>query len=378
MDISFKVDPEIFIGSDTLSMAGTIVSRYGTRIMIATDKNTDAQSVNRLKEILEDSRLEAIVFDGIEEESSAELADNIAELSIAAHCDAMISFGGLKTQIIARMAAIMAPSHITAFELLDGNNSQNKFLPLLAIPTEGLNPFSLTKYFITTDPRSRMIKSTASPENLYTAVIIDTNLYKFLAGSNAAAFVLEGFFCAIEAFCSAKANFFSDTILERAINYYAKLLKTPIDAINGVNSELFSQANFLCALGCAASSPGFGAALSTAINARSSAPKPFCSAAIFPHIAERLVSARPEKMARASAFLSNVKTVSTSEAAAAAIDNIRNIMTALNVPFDLKSYNISLDRLTAAAENARNLDFVANSPYPVAEEDVFKILKVIL
>ena len=378
MDISFKFDPEILIGSDTLSMTGTIASRHGSRIMVASDKNVNAQSVNRLKDILEDSGLEAIIFDRIEEDSSAEIADNIAELSIASHCDAIIGFGGLKTQIISRMAAIMAPMHITAFELLDGKNNQNKFLPLLAIPTEGMNPFSLTKYFITTDPRSRMIKSTASPENLYTAVIIDASLFKFLAANNAAAYVLEGFFCAIEAYCSAKANFFSDTLLERALNHYAKLLKSPVDAINGFNSEIFAQANFLCALGCCASSPGLGAALSAAINARSDAPKPLCSSALFPHIAERLVSARPEKMARAAAFLSNVKAVSTSEAAAAAIDNIRSIMTSLNVPFDLKSYNISLDRITAAAQAARSLDFVANSPYPVSEEDIFKILKEIL
>jgi len=378
MDISFKFDPEILIGADTLSMAGTIASRHGSRIMVAADRTLEAHAVNRLKEILEDSRLEAIIFDGIEEESTVEMAENIVELSCAAHCDAIIGFGGLNTQIIARMAAIMAPTRISSYELLDGRSNQNKFVPLLAIPTEGMNAFSLTKFFIAADPRSRMIKTAASPENLYTAVIIDTGLLKFLSANNAAASVLEGFFNAIEAYCSSKANFFSDTVLEKALSFYAKLLKGPVDAVNGFSAELFAQANFLCAIGSAVSSPGIGAALSAAINARSPAAKTQCSAALFPHIAERLVSARPEKMARTSSLLSNVKAVSTSEAASACTDNIRKIMTAFNIPQDLKSYNITLDRITAAAETARNLDFTANSPWPVAEGDIFKILKEIL
>ena len=83
-------------------------------------------------------------------------------------------------------------------------------------------------------------------------------------------------------------------------------------------------------------------------------------------------------MARASSLLSNVKAVSTAEAASACADNVRKIMTALNIPMDLKSYNITLDRITTAAGTARNLDFIANSPWPAAEEDIFKILKEIL
>jgi len=375
MDISFKLDPEVLIGSDTLSMAGTIASRHGSRMMIAADHKLDAQSVNRLKEVLEDSGLEAIIFDGIEEDSSVEMAENIVELSRAAHCDAIIGFGGYKAQIIARMAAIMAPMRISAFELLDGRNIQNKFLSLISIPTDGMNAFSLTKYFIAADPRNRQLKLIPSPDNLYTALIIDTNMLNVLSGEGTAAFVLEGFFSAIEAYCSTKANFISDTLLEKALGFYAKLARS---ASNGINAEGFAQAGFLSSVGSSLSSPGIGTALSAAINTRSPIAKSLCSAVIFPHIVQRLVTARPEKIARVASFLGTTKAASVAESAASAVEGIRRLMTTLNVPADLKQYNISLDRLTAAAESARSLDFVANSPWPVSEDEVFKILKEIL
>ncbi|MDR0321765.1 MAG: iron-containing alcohol dehydrogenase [Treponema sp.] len=375
MDLSFRLNPEILIGADTLSMAGTVATRYGRRIMVAADHRLDAVSVTRLKEVLEDSGLSAIIFDGIEENSSVEMAENIVDLANAAHCDAIIGFGGQKAQVIARMAAIMSPMKITAFELLDGRSFENKFLPFLSIPTEGTGAFSFTEHFLVVDPRTRLVKSIRFIDNLHASVIIDCNLFKFLEDSNSAAFVFEGFFSAVEAYCSSAANFLSDALLERAINFYAKLIK---GAASGINAETFAQAGFLTSLGASASSPGIGSALAAAINARCPAGKPLCATALFPVIAARLSGARPEKMARVASFLSNTKATSVAEAAAASVDAIKKSMDALNVPSSLKEYNLSLDKMVASAEAARNLEITANSPWTVSEEEVFNILKEIL
>jgi len=371
MDISFKFDPEVHIGADTLSMAGTICRRHGERIMISADHTLDPQTVNRLKEILEDSGIETIVFDGIEEDSPVDMAENIVELSQAAHCNAIVGFGGRKTQLIARMAAIMAPMRISVFELLEGRMFQNKFLPLISIPVEGLDSFSLTENFIAADPRNRLIKSIQSPHGLYSAVIIDSSLFKF-APNVAAVYILEGFFSALEAYCSAKANFLSDALLERSLSFFAKLLKS------GMNADIYAQASFLTALGNSASSPGAGAALAYAINARFPVSKQVCSAVLLPFMAEKLASARPEKMARVASFLGNTKAASVAEAANSTADGIRRCMEALHVKPDLKEFNISLDRLAAGVVAARNLDFVANSPWIVSEEEVLKIMRDII
>ncbi|MCL2805142.1 MAG: iron-containing alcohol dehydrogenase [Treponema sp.] len=372
MDISFKFDPEVHIGADALSMAGTIAARHGSRIMIAADNGLDSQTVNRLKEILEDSGLEAIVFDGVENDS----AENIAELSRAAHCDAIIGIGGQKAQICARMAAIMAPMRITAFELMDGRIFRNKFLPFISIPTEGTYAFSFTEYFIAADPRNRMIKSIPSPGNLYSAIILDGSLFKFNPG-NAAAAVFESLFTAAEAYCSSKANFLSDALLERALTLLIKLMKSTAQAGQPAFADTFAQASFLSSYASFLSSPGIGAALSAAINSRTPIERPICSAVLFPVIAQRLISARPEKMARLASLMGAPKAATVAETAKTAADTIRRNMEALKVPLNLKEHNISLDRLTAAAEAARNMDFVANSPWPVSEEDIFNILKEI-
>lgn len=378
MDISFKFDPEILLGVDTLSMAGTVCSRYGQRIMIAADRNLPAQTVNRLKDNLVDSGIESIVFDGIEEESTADMADNIVELASAAHCNAIIGFGGRNTQIISRMAAIMAPMKISSFELLEGRLFQKKILPFIAIPTEGLDIFSLSQFFIAADPRTGFIKSVQSPHGLYAAIILDSNLFSCLSGSNAGVFIFNSLFAAVEAYCSAKANFFSDALLERALSFYAKLLKGGTASPGGIDAGVFAQAGFLTALGISASSPGAGAALSFAIFSRFPAVKQLSSAVLFPFIADKLINARPEKMARIASFLGNAKAATVAETAASVVDGIKRSMTALKIQPDLKKFNIPLDKATTAVEEARNLEFVANSPWIVSEEAAFELIKQIL
>jgi alcohol dehydrogenase len=308
------------------------------------------------------------------------MADNIVELTRAAHCNAIIGIGGRNTQIIARMAAIMAPMRISSFELLEGRQYHNKFLPYIAIPTEGLDTFALTEYFIAGDPRNHFVKSIQSPSDLYAAIIIDSNLLKCLSGEASAAFILTGFFSALEAYCSSRANFLSDALLERALNFYAKLLQSGAASQEGDTDTIstYAQASFLTALGNSASSPGAGAALSFAISTRFPVPKQVCSAAFLPYIAEKFVSSRPEKMARIASFLGNTKAASTAEAASSAVEAIRRRMEALKLPSTLKDFDVPLDRATAVIEAARNLEFVANSPWIVSEEDVFGITKQVL
>ncbi|MDR0444249.1 MAG: iron-containing alcohol dehydrogenase [Treponema sp.] len=375
MDISFRLDPETIIGTDTLSMAGTICSRYGNRLMVAADHDLDSQYVKRLKDILEDSGIETIIFDGIQEDSGVDMADNIVELCRAAHCSAVLGFGGPKTQTIARMTAIMAPMRVSSFELLDGRKFKNKFLPFIAIPTAGIDTFLFSDFFAVVDPRDRLVRTIASPEKLCAALIVDSNLSFSLSGNAAAVFIFEGLCNTIEAYCSTRTNFFSDALLERALFFFIKMLK---GGSENIDAENIAQADFLSSMGLALSSPGIGAALPLAINARSPIPKQNAAAALLPFLTEKLAAARPEKIARVASFFGNTKGASVAESANSSVDAVRRCMDSLGVKPSLKEFNVSLDRLMAAAESARCLEFVSNSPWIVSQEDLFSILKQIL
>ncbi|AEF82923.1 iron-containing alcohol dehydrogenase [Leadbettera azotonutricia] len=376
-DIVYKLDPEVLIGTDTVNRAGSIVSALGSRALVAAEQVLyENNSIGRLTSVLEDAGVEAILFDEIPAQATADVAENAADLARGARCDVIIGFGGLQTQSIARMAAIIAGSSLEVFDLLDGRKEEKKFIPYIAMPTMGHDPFLFADCFIAVDPRDRSVKLVRSPPGLCVSAIIDGGLSESPGGKLTPTAAFDGFCAAVESYCSSRSNFLSDALLEQSIALYSGMISSyaessGFDLVSGITS-----AGFLLALGASISTPGIGTALAYALNGKFPVAKSWCATVLLPYVLERLVTARPEKMAKVAALLGEpVEGASVADSANMAVDSIRRRMGVLKVPARLKEFNLSLDKLAPVAEAARNLEFVAFSPWTVASEDAFDILK---
>ena len=376
MDISFQLDADIAIGIDTVNRAGTVCSEYGRVLIITEQVLYENRNIERLTSILEDSGIEAITFDGIPAQATADVAESAAILAQGARCSAIIGFGGLKVQSIARITAIIARTRLSVFDLLDGVMPKGDFIPYIAIPTTGRDPFLFSRFFIAIDPRDRSVKLVKSPRGLCVSAIVDGGLSESLSGKFASTTAFDGFCVSVEAYCSTKASFLSDALLEQAILLYAQMMDSYIDDRMTDLAGGATNAGLLLALGCAVSSPGIGTALAFALNARFPVAKSWCSTILLPYILERLVSARPEKLAKIATLMGEpTMGAPVGESASMAVDSIRRRMGILKVPARFKEYNLSLDRLVPTAEAARNLEFVAFSPWTVSSEDAYDLLK---
>lgn len=376
-DISFKIDPKILLGNDTVNRVGSICAPHGGRVLVVSEPVLyENKIIQRVVQVLEDSGCDAIVFDEVPAQATADVAEEAAKLARGARCASVVGLGGLKTQAVARLTAMLAGSEAYLFDILDGSEPASSFIPYIAVPTTGRDPFLLADYFVAVDPRDRSVKTVKSPEGLCTAAIIDGALSESLSGKFASTTAFDGFCVAVEAYCSTRSNFLSDALLEQALSIYSRMMDSysdnrVYDLIGGA-----TNAGFLMALGTSLSAPGIGTALAFALNGRFTVAKSWCSSVLLPYVMERLVTARPEKMAKVASLIGEpVEGSSTADAAAMAVEGIRKKMGLLKVPARLKEFDLSLDRLVPVAEVARNLDFVAFSPRPISTEDAYDILK---
>jgi len=377
MDISLQIDPDIVIGTDTVNRAGSICGGFGSRALIIAEQALyENKSIERLTAILEDAGLDAIVFDEIPAQSTADAAEAATVLAQGARCSAVIGFGGLKTQSIARITAMSVKSRIDIFELLDGSKPGGEFIPYVAIPTTGRDPFLFSRQFVAIDPRDRSVKLVKSPPGLCVAAIVDGGLSEPLSGKLASTTAFDGFCTSVEAYCSTKASFLSDALLEQSIVMYTQMMDSYADNKTSDMAERAAHAGLLTALGCSISSPGIGTALAFALNGRFPVAKSRCSTTLLPYVLEKLVSARPKKLAKIAALMGEPTAgLPVGESANMAVDSIRRRMGSLKVPTRLKDYNLSLDRMVSAAESARDLEFVSFSPWTVSAEDAYDLLK---
>ena len=394
-DTVFKLDPDIIVGTDTVNRAGTILAKRGTKVLVATEQILyENNLIERLLGILEDSGLETILFDEIPAQATAEVAETAASLARGARCDMIIGFGGLKVQYIAKLISILTVSPFALFDLLDGKMEERSFLPFVAIPTTGGDPFLFSDQIVAIDPRDRNVKLVKCPRGLCAAVILDPGISESLSGQFAPTVAFDGLCLSLEAYCSTKSSFLSDALLEQAITIYSQMMHSysgsqgagrglvpdmpglplltqvadfPTISVNG---------GFLLSLGASTSAPGIGTALTYAINGKFPVAKSWCATVLLPYIMEKLVAARPEKMAKVAAIMGEyAEGAPLAEAANLAVDLVRRKMGQLAVPARLKDFKLSLDRLVPTAEAARNLEFVAFSPWTVTAEDAYDLLK---
>jgi alcohol dehydrogenase len=385
-DITFRLDPEIICGVDTINRVGTVCAETGNRALVVTEKALyENKNIERLVTILKDAGVDAIVFDDVPALAAAGTAESAAVLARSACCSVVIGFGGLKTQAAARAAAIIARSKLSAFEFLDGVRPPENHIPYIAVPTVVRDPFLFSSGFLLVDPRDHLVKPVKSPPGLCRALVLDGNLPEPLPEKFARTAAFDGFCTAVEAYCSNRASALSSALLEQAIVLYSRMMGdggagqsggaaeqelSPGSAAEKVNAGL------LLALGCAVSSPGIGTALAYALDGRFPVCKPCCSAILLPGILEKFIAARPERLAR-TAFLMGEAPAGdpVSEAAGKTLEAVRRRLETLEAPLRLRDYNLVLDRLVPIAETARNLEFVSFSPWTVSIEDAYELLK---
>jgi alcohol dehydrogenase len=377
IDFSFKLDPEVIIGVDTINRIGTLAAPYGGRALIVTEQVLyENRRINRLTSILDDAGIESIIFDEVPAQATADTAESAAALARGARCSMVIGFGGLKTQSLGKMCAMLVNSNLSSFDLLDGQAANDDFLPYIAIPSAGRDPFLLSNSYIAIDPRDRSVKLVKSPIGLCKAAIIDGALSETLTDKFASTTAFDGFCTAIEAYCSTKAQFLSDALLEKAIVLYTEMMNSFVKNTNFDPISDAANAGFLMALGSSISAPGLGTALSYSLNARFPVAKSWCSTVLLPYILEDFVKFRPEKMARIAALMGEpVEAASAADAAAMVVTSIRRLMGILQVPARLKDFDLSLDKLVSVAQSARNLEFVSFSPRTISAEDAYDLLK---
>lgn len=376
-DTVVKLDPEIIIGLDTVNRAGSLFGRRGNKILVATEQGLyENNQIERLIKILEDSGLETILFDEIPAQATADAAENVASLARGSRCNLVVGFGSIKTQYIARLASVLAASSRGLYDLLDGQREETACIPFAAIPTSGGDPFLFSDYLIAVDPRDRFVKLLKCPRGLCQAVILDPGVSEPLSGKYASTAAFDGLCITLEAYCSAKSSFLSDALLEQAVSLYAGMMHSYAENLISDFPAAAVNAGFLMSLGASVSAPGIGVALAYALNGKFPVAKSWCATVLLPYIMEKLVAARPEKMAKVAALMGEmVEGAAVSDAANMAVDVVRRRMGQLAVPARLKDFNLSLDRLVPAAEAARSLEFVAFSSWTVASEDAYDLLK---
>lgn len=377
-DFIFRIQPNIVLGSYTSSRLGQFTKDYGSRFMVIIDPIlNELGTAEKIIQSLADRKIEHFVFDEIPEGADTQVLENALQLARQAHIHGVIAAGGSKILNLAKAICSVYHEAHDLYDFLDGATPTCGALPLLCVPTTIRDLFMFTDRTPVIDARSNQIKLLKSQAGICKLILFDPNLTVTLTDNQTAAMSLETLCIAVEAYLSQKSNFFSDMIIEKAVELMCYALDgSPTLTVTTPQETLLSQAGCMTSLGVASSSMGTASLLSLCINARYKISRSLTTVILFPYFIEDAAKYKSERLAKLARIL-RVATDATpaDEAVLAFTEYVRQHIAKANLPARLKELSISIEQLALVAEDAGNLELINQLPRSMNADDLFDLIK---
>jgi len=377
-DILFHIPTRVVFGLDTINRIGQMVTDYGERAFLVTEAILyEGKVINKLQEILDKKGVSYIVFDEVVPNATSRTVDDGVTLARGSHADVVIGLGGVRTLSIAKSIAMTAPSENDMDDFLSGVQPQSQPLAYIEVPTTCRNPFMFGDEYLVVDGRDRTGKIGRAQKGITKAALIDPKLSLTLPAKYTATTIMDTLLGCVEGLLSAKANFLSDTYLQRAIEILGGVIKEGIQNVDDIRMRMnASTAGLLMGLGLSTSRLGIGSALAFAINARFMSPKSWVSTIFLPYVMEFALNVRGDRIAQVARLLGeDVSDASSVEAPVRAIDAVRRVISSLGLPTRLREFDLSLDEMIEVAGAARSFDMMNYLPRVVSTEDIYELIK---
>lgn len=380
-DFTFKISPNITLGSYATSRLGEFASKYGNNYMLILDPVLRVVgNSEKIIQSLDDRNINYFIFDEIKENSDSQAINQALDLARKSHIHGVIAAGGGKAISIARAVSKLFNSTCNVYEYLDnGGDKDYSAIPLICLPTTNREPFVFTDKVPIVDSRNLQCKLMKIDSELCKMVIFDPNMTLTLTENQTESMSIESLCLATEAYLSQKASFFSDMFSEKAIEILSYGMKGADSlSITLGKEELLAQGGCMASLACSTSSFGAAYLLALTINSRFQISKSLVTSILFPYVIEDYSEFKTDRVVKVA---KNYRVEFSSEATKEEIckafaDEIRQRLAKANLPTRLKDLSISIEQLSLAVEDASRLDYINTLPRSMSSDDLFKLIKM--
>lgn len=377
-DFTFRISPNIILGSYTSSRLGQFALSYGERFMLVVDPVLKEFGLTeKITQSLKDRNVDFFSFEDITDGSSTKTIEQALALAKQAHISGVISAGGGRAVNIARAVCAVFNEEHTIYEILDGEPLKSSPLPFICLETTMRDPHIFTNYIPVLDSRSKQLKLLKVSSDLCKLAVFDPNMTVSLTDNQTQSMAIETLCLAAEAYLSQKANFFSDMLAEKSFELMSLALdSSPTANIITPQEELFAQSGCMASLALGTSAPGTPSLLALCINSRHKISRSLIAAILFPYFIEDCAKFKLAKVAKIAHILNVCNADDSDEQAAVSLaENIRQRLAKANLPARLKDLSVTIEQLAVPVEDAGLTELVNTLPRSMTSDNLFELIK---
>lgn len=376
---SFFMPTTNMIGAGAINSIGDQLQGLGSKkVLIVTDAFLSKIGVaNRIKKLIEEKGMEAIVFDGAEPNPTDKNVDAGFKVWKKEKCDSLVTLGGGSSHDCGKGIGLLASNggKIHDYEGID--QSKNPFVPYVAVNTTAGTASEMTRFCIITDT-SRKVKMAIVDWRVTAKVSInDPEVMAGMPPGLTAATGMDALTHAVEAYVSTAATPITDAAALMAIELIAEHLpKAVANGDNMVARDRMAYAQFLAGMAFNNASLGYVHAMAHQLGGFYNLPHGVCNAILLPHVEQfNLIGCADKLCDVAVALGENVEGLSTPQAAQRAIDAIKELSASIGIPAGLKDLDVKEKDFEVMAKNAKADACQATNPRTATLEEVIQLFK---
>lgn len=375
----FELPTRIEFGSGSLANLGRRVTDLGgSRVLVVTDEVLASIGIaDRVTAVLEEAKLEHVLFTAIEPEPDAAGVQAGAELLAAEGCDVVVAVGGGSVLDSGKAIALMGrnPGHIRDYAGL-GVQTQ-KGVPVIAVPTTAGTGSEATIWAVISEKSSKIKYGVGGPHMTSDLALLDPDLSVTLPPRLTAVTGLDALAHALESYVNKATQPISEALSEKSMELVARSLRGAVwqgDALAARSDMLLASTLAACAFN--STRLGLAHALAMPLGAKAKIPHGDVVSILLPEVNRFNVVGNPRKFANiARIFGEPVDGLSLRAAADAGVAAVDQLVTDVAAPRKLGDYGVTPADLPALAEEAMTSGNIAVNPRITTANDLVGIMR---
>lgn len=352
-------------------------SQYKQVLLVTDPVLVQIGLASKVEDILKAAGLNYLIFDQVKENPTVKNVNDGLKVYQDNNCDCIVTLGGGSPQDCGKAIAILVTNGGNIEDYEGIHVSAKKSAPLIAINTTAGTASEITINYVITDEKRKVKMVMVDKNCLVDIAVNDPVLMMNMPKGLTAATGMDALTHAVEAYVTAGAFDWSDTLALKAIKLIAESLRDAVS--DGQNMEARNKmawGQFIA--GQAFSNCGLGYVHSMAhqLGAVYDLPHGVCNAVLLPHVEEFNAAVCGDKFRDvAEAMGVDTTGMSTEEANKAAIAAIKKLSADVGIPAGLKELGAKPEDFKMMAEKALADVCAGGNPRPVNLEETIQIFE---
>lgn len=229
-----------------------IKSRGFKKVFLVTDKGlVDCKLINKVSDLLDEQKIDYTLYSEVKPNPTIKNVLDGYEICKNINADLIVVVGGGSAIDTAKGISILMtnPDRADVRSLNGLSNTQNKGLPIIALPTTHGTAAEVTINYVITDEERQIKMVCVDPHDIPILAIVDSELMESLPKMTAAATGLDALTHAVEGYITKAHNTMSDMFHMRAIELIFENLAKAVNEKDPIAVENMAMAQYIAGMG---------------------------------------------------------------------------------------------------------------------------------